>query len=374
MPDSPATTVAPKRKPGRPTKAASRGVRKPTTARDRPVTAVDGSINARLRYKFDTALSRGPSVVIIWLGLVTLGLIVLTALILTVFRLSGVGGGEEQLGVFEAMWQSMLRVVDAGSFAGDTGWPTRLVALTITIAGIFIAGSLIGLIANAVDQRIEELRKGRSKVLETDHTLILGWSSRVPSIVTELVIANESRKKAAIVLVATGDKTEMEERLRDAIPDSKTTRIVVRSGAPWEIKNLEIANLDGARSIVIVGDGADASTVKTLLAIRARGDDTTSRAPVIAEVSAIGTAQSLKSLFGSELVTVSSDAVVAELTAQACRQRGLSRVFHELLDFDGDELYFAPFPELDGASYADAQMSFEKSSVVGILDAAGVVN
>jgi voltage-gated potassium channel Kch len=374
VPDSSATAVAPKRKPGRPTKAASRGVRKPTTARDRPVTAVDGSINARLRYKFDTALSKGPSVVIIWLGLVTLGLIVLTALILTAFRLSGVGGGE-QLGLFEALWQSMLRVVDAGSFAGDTGWPTRLIAFAITIAGIFIAGSLIGLIANAVDQRIEELRKGRSKVLETDHTLILGWSSRVPSIVTELVIANESRKKAAIVLVATGDKTEMEERLRDAIPDSKTTRIVVRSGAPWEIKNLEIANLDGARSIVIVGDGTDTGTVKTLLAIRgARGGDTIGHAPVIAEVSAVGTAQSLRSLFGSELVTVSSDAVVAELTAQACRQRGLSRVFHELLDFDGDELYFAPFPELVGATYADAQMSFDKSSVVGILDASGIVN
>ncbi len=373
MPPTPVTDVAPKKKTGRPTKAAGRGVRKVNPPRDKPIKSVDGSINARLRYKFDTALSRGPSVVITWLGLVTLALIVLTALILTAFRLTGIGGGE-RLGVFEAMWQSMLRVVDAGSFAGDTGWPTRLVALAITIAGIFIAGSLIGLIANAVDQRIEELRKGRSKVLETDHTLILGWSSRVPSIVAELVTANESRKKAAIVVVANGDKTEMEERLRDAIPDTKTTRIVVRSGAPWEARNLEIANLNGARSVIIVGDGNDTGTVKTLLAIRGvRSDDTTEQAHVIAEVTDIATAQSLRSLFGAELVTVSSDAVVAELTAQACRQRGLSGVFHELLDFDGDELYFAPFPELVGATYAAAQMSFDKSAVVGILDAAGVV-
>jgi hypothetical protein len=373
---TPTPTPTPGKRAGRPTKAASRGVRKAPVARAKPVTAVDGSLGARLRYKFDTALSRGPSVVITWLGLLTLALIVVTAIVFTLFRLTGVSGNDDDLGLFEALWQSMLRVVDAGSFAGDTGWPTRLVALAITIAGIFIAGSLIGLIANAVDQQIEELRKGRSKVLESDHTLILGWSPRVPSIVSELVIANESRKKAAVVIVATGDKTEMEERLRDAVPDTRTTRIVCRSGAPWEAKNLDLANLAGARSVVIVADGTDTTTVKTLLAIRAaRGaaDGATPRAHVVAEVGDNDTAQSLRSLFGSELVTVSSDAVVAELTAQACRQRGLSGVFRELLDFDGDELYFAEFPELVGSSYAAAQMAFERCAVVGVLSGTGIV-
>ena len=80
-------------------------------------------------------------------------------------------------------FDGMLRIVDAGTFAGDTGWMTRLLALVLTLIGIFLAGSLIGLIASAVDQRIEDLRKGRSAVLEHHHTLILGWSERVPSIV-----------------------------------------------------------------------------------------------------------------------------------------------------------------------------------------------
>ena len=172
---------------------------------------------ARLRYRFDTALSRGPSVVIGWLGLLTLVLIVVGALVMTVFRLRGVNGGEK-LGFFESFWQSMLRIVDAGTFAGDTSWPTRLLGLVVTVAGIFIVGSLIGLIANAVDQRIEELRKGRSNVIESDHTVILGWSPRVPALVSELVIANESRKRAAVVVVAATDKTEMEEVLRRVGP------------------------------------------------------------------------------------------------------------------------------------------------------------
>ena len=136
------------------------------------------SIAARLRHRFDAALSKGPSVVIKWLGLLKLSVIMVTAFVLTLFRVHGVNSGK-RLAILEAFWQSLLRVVDGGTFAADSGWSARLIGLAITIAGIFIAGSLIGLIANAVDQRIEELRKGRSQVLETDHTLILGWSNRV---------------------------------------------------------------------------------------------------------------------------------------------------------------------------------------------------
>lgn len=331
------------------------------------------SLGKRLRYRFDMALSRGPSVVILWLGIITLVLILVTALMFTAFRLSGVNGGEDGLGVFEAFWQSLLRVVDAGTFAGDTGWVTRVVSLLITVAGIFIAGSLIGLIANSVDQQIGELRKGRSDVLEEDHTLILGWSSRVPSIVSELVIANESRKRAAVVIVATADKTEMEDTIRSQVGNTKTTRVVCRSGEPWLERSLALANVKGARSIIIVGDGADSETVKALLAIRLAQEGDPTPAPIVAEVRSRAIADSLTSLLGSGLVTVSSDDIVAELTAQACRQRGLSAVFHELLDFDGDELYFAPFPSLAGRTYAEAQLSFEKCSILGLLERAGRV-
>ncbi len=327
----------------------------------------------RARYRFDLALSRGPSVVIGWLGLLTLAIIAVTAVVLTVFGLTGVNGNrDEDLGVVEALWQSMLRVVDAGTFAGDIGWVTRIVGLVITIAGIFLAGSLIGLIANAVDQRIEELRKGRSRVIENDHTVILGWSNRVPAIVSELVIANESRKRTAVVVLADHDKTEMEETLRAAIGDLKTTRLVCRSGEPWMPRNLELVNLALARSVVVVGDGDDATTVKVLLATRATAMCADTH--IIAEVTSVDTARSLQALMGERLVTVNSDDVVAELTAQACRQRGLASVFRELLDFDGDELYFAPFPELVGRSYAECQLSFERSAVMGILGVDGIVS
>ena len=328
---------------------------------------------ARLRYRFDLALSRGPSVVIGWLGLLTLGVIVVAAVVLALVAMSGVNGEDGPLGFGEAMWQAMLRVVDAGSFAGDESWGTRALSLLITLAGIFIAGSLIGLIASGLDQRIELLRRGRSDVIEHDHTLILGWSPRVPAIVGELVQANESRRRAAVVVLASGDTTEMDETIRAAVPDMRTTRLVCRSGEPWMPQHLQMVNVTGARSIVVIGgeDDGDAGTVKVLLAIRAVQQE--AGAHVVAEVRDGEVAGSLRSLFGERLVTVSSDEVVAELTAQACRQRGLSTVFRELLDFDGDEIYFSPFPALVGRTFAECQLCFERAALLGVLLADGRV-
>ena len=326
----------------------------------------------RIRYAFDNALSRGPSVVIGWLGLLTLAIIVVAAAVTTLLRVTGMTGGD-RMWFGEALWQSMLRIVDAGTFAGDTGWMTRLLALVLTLIGIFLAGSLIGLIASAVDQRIEDLRKGRSAVLEHHHTLILGWSERVPSIVRELITANESEKRAAVVVMADVEKAFMEDTLREAISDFKSTRLVCRSGNTSTAADLTRVNLDGARSVIVIG-GHDATVVKTVLAVIAARDDAgTDSPPLICEIVDPETAQSLRALFDSRLVIVSSDALMAELTAQACRRRGLSQVFHELLDFDGDEVYFASFPALTGTTYAAAQLSFEQCSLMGMLTEDGKV-
>lgn len=338
----------------------------------RPVALPSPSFGKKLRYRFDTALSKGPWVVVGWLGLLTLVIILVSAVVLTVTGLSGIGGGKS-LGPFEAFWQSLLRVLDSGSFAGDTNWWTRIITLLVTLAGIFLAGSLIGLIATTVDQNIEELRKGRSAVLEDDHTLILGWSERVPAIVRELTIANESRKHAAIVILALEEKDVMEEVLRDAVTDTRGTRIVCRRGDPSDLASLGLVNYQACRSVVIVeGPGGAAATVKTLLALRAI-DPALSNSHVVAEISDSDTAESLSSLIGKQLVTVNSDDVVAELTAQACRQRGLSTVFHELLDFDGDEIYFASFPQVVGHTYAEAQLGFAACTLMGRVSSDGKV-
>ena len=128
-------------------KARNRGRRRATQSatNDLGTKPYDNGWAVRMRYRFDQTIAKGTSGVIAWLGVLTVAIIVVAATIATVI---GNFATSRDATWVESIWQTMLRIVDAGTFAGDNPWPVRLLGLLVTIAGIFIAGSLIGLIAN----------------------------------------------------------------------------------------------------------------------------------------------------------------------------------------------------------------------------------
>ena len=77
--------------------------------------------------------------------------------------------------------------------------------------------------------KIERLRKGRSFVIEENHVVILGWSSKVFTLLSELIIANENQSDPAIVILAEKDKVEMEDEIREKVKNFKTTRTICRT-------------------------------------------------------------------------------------------------------------------------------------------------
>jgi voltage-gated potassium channel Kch len=325
-------------------------------------------IRRRLRYRFDNSLAHGPLALIGWLGLLVLAIVLIGAIVAALL----LEGGEDR-GFLGDVWETMIRVLDSSAFEIEEAWPSRLVGLAVTLAGLFIGGSLIGLIATALDQRVSALSAGRSPVLESEHTLILGWSARLPVIVQELVVANESLSRPAIVILAPRPVAEMEAEIRERVGDTKRTRVVCRSGSPSAPADLELANLAGARSVIVLAEeGGDAAIVKAILAVKTLDPDF-SRTNIVAEFSSPTHADTVRILTDGAVSTVNSDRVIAEVTAQACHQSGLAVVFRELLDFAGDECYFVEVPELVGHTYAEALLAFRDSSVIGCLTAAGVV-
>jgi voltage-gated potassium channel Kch len=329
------------------------------------------TVASRLRYRFDLALARGPMVVIGYLGVVMFAIIVAASLAIWLLQLEGVNGGDRIASPFDAFWQALLRVLDPGIFASDATWPTRVVSLLVTVAGIFLAGSLIGLIANAVDQQVEQLRKGRSTVIEHGHTLVLGWSPRLPTILRELVAANANQRRATVVVLANAPKDQMEDELRIQVPDLRTTRVVCRTGDPSRPGDLTMVAAEHARSIIVLaGDDGDAGVVKAVLSVRSL-DPGFAHAHVVAELERASHARTLRALTDGRIVTVHADEVVANVTAQACHQAGLASVFRELMDFGGGEIYVLAVPEAAGLAYAELLVSFEHGAVMGWIDPAG---
>ncbi|MFC4071368.1 CASTOR/POLLUX-related putative ion channel [Actinoplanes subglobosus] len=331
----------------------------------------------RLRYWFDGVMSRGLIALVGLLALASLAFIAVVSLVVAYAGTYFYPPGEEHYSFGEAMWNSLMRTLDSGTMGGDQGTGYRAAMLVVTIGGVILVASLISIISSAFDARVEELRKGRSKVLESDHTLILGWSSKVVPIVSEICIANESRSRSAIVILADGDKVEMEDELRAKVSRRGKTKIIVRSGNPMDLTDLEVGNPHSARSVIIVApeDGVDPDSVviKTALALTNNPRRKTGPYHIVGEIQQPGNLEAARLVGRDEAKWVLTDDLISRITVQTSRQSGLSVVYTELLDFDGDEIYFTEQPSLVGKTYFDAQLAFRRSSVIGFISGGEVL-
>lgn len=328
----------------------------------------------RLRYWFDNWMARGPIALMALLGIATIAFVaVLGTIAWIVLTLIGDTGnlGEESQTPLDLIWRSLMRTLDPGTMGGDQEWPFRIMMLIVTIGGLVIVASLIGIVSGAFDSKVEELRKGRSRVLEHDHTLILGWSTKVFPIIREISTANLSRGKSAIVILADRDKVEMEDDIKAQVGDTGKTRIIVRSGDPMNLAELEVANPHTARSIIVLApddaDDPDSTVIKTALAVTNNPRRKAGSYHIVGELQHPGNLEAATLVGRDEAHWVLSTELISRITVQTCRQSGLSVVYSELLDFDGAEIYFTEQPRLVGKSYFDAQLAFATSAVMGLV-------
>lgn len=339
------------------------------------------SFSEKARYYFENTMSSGPGGVIKWLAIVSLFIVLLLGLVIVIFGIQGSTepGSDEPLGFIEGAWQSLMATLDSGTMGGDGAdvWPFRIVRFVATLVGIFVISILIGSISSGIDEKIDELKKGRSRVLETNHTLILGWSEKVFSIVSEIVEANENQKGLSIVVMADRDKVEMEDEIKNKIENFKTSKLIVRSGSPLELTDIAVVNPNEARSIIVLAPeesaNPDTHVIKAVLALTNGRNRKEGKYNIVAEIKDPKNMEAAHLVGNDEAVFVLSQDLISRVTAQTCRQSGLSVVYSELLRFEGDELYFQEEPKLTGKTFKDAIFSYEDSSVVGIFKKDGDV-
>lgn len=325
------------------------------------------SLSDRLRYAFDNTMSRGTIALIGLLGGLSTLIVLIIAVFVTAIGIAPDGG--EQFSFAEAVWQSLMRALDSGAVGGDTGWALRLTMLLVTFGGIFVLSTLIGVLTSGIEGKIEDLRKGRSRVIESNHTVILGWSQQIFAVITELVAANANQRRSCIVILGDKDKVEMDEEIRDLVGPTGRTRIVCRRGNPMTLNDLEIVNLQAARSIIILSpedDSSDSSVIKTMLAITNNPQRRAAPYHIVAEIRDPKNIEAARMVGRDEAELVQVGDLISRIIAQTCRQSGLSVVYTELLDFGGDEIYFHSEPALAGKLFGEALLAFEDSAVIGL--------
>lgn len=325
----------------------------------------------RLRYWFDNTMSRGPVALIAWLFLVSVLLIAILSGIVVALGLD-----PDKRGFIQVAWAGLMRTLDAGTMGGDEGsWTYLLLMLAVTLGGIFIVSTLIGILTTGIEAKLDELRKGRSFVAETHHTVILGWSPQIFTILSELIEANQNQRRSCVAILAERDAVEMQDEIAARIPAPGRTRIVCRNGSPIDPADLEIVNPEAARSVIILSpetDEPDPHVIKVILALtNAPGRPEGHRYHIVASLRERKNYDVARMVGRDEVQLVLAGELIARVTAQTCRQSGLSVAYTELLDFGGDEIYFKHEPSLAGRRFGDALSAYADSAVIGLRYADG---
>ncbi|MFJ1749098.1 potassium transporter TrkA [Streptomyces sp. NPDC088116] len=320
----------------------------------------------RVRYWFDGTMDRGTPALIGWLGLASLALITLVSCAVVVFADKDTVANGGWSGV---IWMALLRTLDPGTMGGDTGQPLFLILmLTVTIGGIFIVSALIGVLTTGLEIRIQELRKGKSRLIEHGHTIVLGWSDQIFTVIAELVEANQSERRSCVVILADRDKARMDDEIRRRIPDPGKTRVICRSGSPLQRGDLELVSPDTAKAIMVlppVGDDSDIDVIKVLLLLNSRTWRGT-RPNVVAAVQSSANLAAARLAAGENTLVIDVDDIAVRLIVQSHRQSGLSTVFNELLSFMGNEIYSWAEPALAGSGYGESLSAFELGVPIGL--------
>ncbi len=331
------------------------------------------SFRQRLQYRFDAFMSRGTSAML--LGLLAFTTLIIVIVALFVAATSSAPDGES---ILKLTWLGLMHTMDAGALGGDSGGSFFLfMMLAVTVSGMFVFGALIGILNTGLEGRLSELRKGRSLVLENDHTLILGWQPQIFNVIAELVRANESRRSGAtIVVLADQDKVEMEDAIRERIPDPKNTRVICRSGSPVDLTELEIASPHTARAIIVLPEGSnpDTNVIKSVLAITSNPNRTDTPYRIVAQIEDAKNVDVVRMLGADDVVLpILADSLIARVAAQTSRQSGLSIVYTEIMGFDGDEFYIQHEPGLSGTSFGEALHAYETCTVIGLRTGDGTI-
>jgi voltage-gated potassium channel Kch len=328
----------------------------------------------RARYWFDNTMSKGTPALIGWLALASAVLILAVASLVTLLAPRDARENGSWPGVF---WRSLLRTLDPGTMGDDTGTaPFLALMLTATVGGIFIVSALIGVLTTGLEGKITELRKGRSTIVERDHTVVLGWSDQVFTVVAQLAEANQSRRRSCVAILADHDKVDMEDAIKTRVPDVGSTRVVCRRGNPLKVADLELISLGTARSIVVVAppvEDPDTHVIKVLLSLGARNWGQR-RPHVVAPVSKTANLPAARLAGGSTAHVVDADDIAIRLIVQSHRQSGLSSVFTELLDFAGNEFYLVSEPALVGMTYGEALHAYELGIPAGLRHTDGKIS
>ncbi|KAG0585160.1 hypothetical protein M758_3G263300 [Ceratodon purpureus] len=203
------------------------------------------------------------------------------------------------------------------------------------------------------------------------HTVILGWSRKLASLLRQLAVANQSLGGGEITVVAAVDVERMEQEHKRENIDMLGTSVRFICGSRHDTEILRKASIDTASAIIVLAESQDADESDQLSGIIVRKimkvvDVATFKGHIVVEVIDFENEPWIKKTGGDLVETVVAKDVITRLMVQCARQPGLAQVWKDILGFDKAEFYLKRWPELDGMRFIDVLVSFPEAIPCGV--------
>ena len=241
-----------------------------------------------------------------------------------------------------------------------------LINTLIMLTGLFVSSIVIGILVNSIAESIDNVRSGKSFIDEKNHQLILGWSNGISLVFREFLLANSNNKDSNIVFLDEINPVEANEKIMTMFPNKEDyQKIIPKQGRISDRKYLEMVNVNEARSILINHDD-DMESIKAIAAIVNNPERKKDKYNIVSKMNIKENYDLAKIIGGEETKVLFFGDMLARVGAQSCLQSGLANVYLDLVNFDGDEIYFHKEDSLVGKTYEEAILCYETSSIIGI--------
>jgi len=310
---------------------------------------------SKIKYLFYKQFTKGSKRLYLWLTILSLVPIFIISLIIFVSAifnpdLNPVGDNNS---FWQTFFSQLLAALDPGNFlvfelVSDSKSPKSLLfiicSLLSLLSGLMVIATLIGIVSSSIENVMLSFKKGKTFVVEKDHVIILGWNDQIFTIIKELEIAHENTKRICIVIMSSQEPEIMRDEIENRV-SLKNLDIVYRSGNVLDIEDLKKISIKDSKSIIVLTDmlDRDAQAFKIALTINKLTPGDFEFKPGFSVVVAMEdeeNIQLLNQISKNTITTFNIHLLQSRIIAQCCRQTGLSVVYNDLLDFDGEEIYF----------------------------------
>ena len=327
------------------------------------------SFKERFAYWFDSRMSKGTSDLIRLLAVVSVLAVALVALVLMAFGYSEAKYGSD------VFWDSFATIINAWMpyySDGDGSIGYLIIMAVAAIIGLLITSVLIGIFTTAIEEYIEGLKDSKSKVLEKDHIVILGFTPGEYTLIKQVILA-AGKKKRTVVIGSDAKSEEMREAVFENVDVPKNVKLIFRTVDIFDPASIAKCSPETSRH-VLISPMEDKKTIKALLAVSLLINSTDNEKVRVSALVSKNEYQFPDTVAAKHNVTtIQMHNTIAKMLAVSCTQTGLSDAFREVFAFDGSEFYSSEITGTAGLTFGELTYRLDRAVPIGLIHEGKVI-